>query len=68
VLPFIERGLYVPARVDVIKALLDLDGRAVDLGRTSDGADRSLAVAYRDYAALLLRVYEGFLAQGSPAA
>jgi hypothetical protein len=65
VIPFVERGLRKPARVDVVKGLRDLDARAGELEQRSDGADRRLAAAYRDYAAVLLRVYEAFLAQVS---
>jgi len=57
--------LYEPAQVDVIEGLRDLGMRAAELEQASDGADSRLAAAYRDYVALLRRVYEDFLAQGS---
>lgn len=67
VIPFLERGVYDPAQVDVVWALHDLDARAAKLEQASDGADRQLAGAYREYIDCLLRVYEGFLAEGPKA-
>jgi hypothetical protein len=62
VIPFVEHGLHEPARVDVVKVLRDLNARAGELEQRSEGADARLAAAYREYAAVLLRVYEAFLA------
>jgi len=66
VVPFVERGLYQPAQVSIIEELRKLRTRAADLARASDGGDKDLAASYRDYAGLLLRIYEVFLAQGGP--
>jgi hypothetical protein len=63
VIPYVERGLFQPAHLDVIEELGKLRNRAVEL-RTRRGEESpSLPDSYRDYADLLLRVYEGFLAQ-----
>ena len=59
VVPYVERGVFQPARVDVIEEVSRLRDRVVAL--RSAGGD--LSASYRDYANLLLRVYEGFLAE-----
>jgi hypothetical protein len=64
VVPFVERGLYQPARIDVIAELRKLRDRAVQLRRDRAGDDAGLCDAYRDYAGLLLRLYEGFIGHG----
>ncbi len=65
VIPFVEHGVHKPARVDVVKGLRDLGARALELEQRSDNADRRLAAAYSDYAAVLLRVYAAFVARVS---
>lgn len=62
VIPFVKRGLYQPAEVDVIGELGKLRDRAVELRRVGGEVAR-LSDAYRDYADLLLRVYKSFLTQ-----
>lgn len=61
VIPYVERGIFQPAQLDVIEELARLRDRAVDLRGAGGEDDPTLSDAYRDYADLLLRVYEGFL-------
>jgi hypothetical protein len=60
-MPFVEHGVRKPAELDVLKGLLELQARAIDAERMSDGENKDLVDAYRDYVGLLLRVYEMFL-------
>ena len=60
VIPYVERGIFQPAQLDVIGELGKLRDRAVEL---RPGEDPSLSDAYRDYSDLLVRVYEGFLSK-----
>jgi hypothetical protein len=65
VIPFVERGSWrPPSQIDVTEELRKVRDRAVELGRESDGEDKVLADAYLDYAKILTRVYESYLAQG----
>jgi hypothetical protein len=66
VIPFVERGLKHPAQVDVIEELRKLRTRAAELGHAGNREDTRLADSYREYAELLLRVYEAFLTQPRP--
>jgi hypothetical protein len=68
VIPFVEHGVHHPARVNVIDELRKLRSRAVALGQAGELEDKRLADSYRDYAELLLRLYEGFIARGEPRA
>jgi hypothetical protein len=63
VIPFVERGVYKPAQVDVIQELGKLHDRAREIEQMTDGEDRRLAADYGHHAALLVGVYNGFLAQ-----
>jgi len=65
VIPFVDHGTFQPAQVDVIGETRKLRDRAAQLGRSSSGEDKTLADAYRDYAALLMHVYESFLTRAS---
>ena len=62
VIPFVEHGVHHPARVNVSKELRQLRTRAIELGQVGNADDNRLADSYGDYAALLQRVYEGFMA------
>jgi hypothetical protein len=59
----VERGLRKPAQVDVVKELRKLRNRAFELRERRNEQDAYLLDSYRDYADLLLHVYENFLAQ-----
>lgn len=63
VIPYIERGVYEPAQIDVIDELHSFCNRVDDLKRRGGGGDPILSDTYRDYAELLIRVYESFLEQ-----
>jgi hypothetical protein len=64
VIPLVERGVFQLPRVDVIEELRELNKRAVKLGKVTVGEESLLAGSYRDYAALLSRVYQEFLTRG----
>ena len=65
VVPYVERRVYQPAKADVIGTLGSLCRRAVELGVGRRIEDAQVTESYRDYAELLMRVYQGFLeAQG----
>jgi hypothetical protein len=60
VIPYVERGIYEPAQVDVLDTLRTLRNRA---GALRDrGPDPGLAGRYIKYVDVLLRVYHEFLA------
>lgn len=63
VIPYVERGIFQPAQLDVIGELGKLRGRALELRAGGGREDPALYDAYRDYADLLVRVYEGFVAK-----
>jgi len=63
VVPFVERGVHQPARVDIVEELSKLRRRAVQLGSGASGEDAKSAADYRDYIDLLISMYEGFVAQ-----
>ena len=63
VIPYVERGIFQPAQLDVIEELGKLRDRAVELRGAGGKHDPTLSDTYRDYVDLLLRVYEGFLAK-----
>lgn len=65
VIPFVEHGFVAPVVVDIVGETRDLLRRATELARDSAGEDLHTAKAYGEYAALLLRVYEAFLACAS---
>ena len=66
VIPYVKRGEYQPAQVDVVGELRELRNRAEQL--RSRGTDKHAAVAasYAEYATILLHVYESFLMRGRP--
>ncbi len=66
VIPFVEHGVHHPARANVRDELRKLRSRAVELGKAGDLEGKRLADSYREYAELLLRVYEGFIARREP--
>jgi hypothetical protein len=61
VVPFIKRGVYSPAQVDVMEILSEVRSRATKLAESVGGADREVAMEYAAYAHLLEIVYEAFL-------
>jgi len=63
VIPFIERGRVIPAKVDVIGTLREIRGRSAELAETLGGDESRLAKDYVVYAHLLELVYEGFLSR-----
>ena len=60
VVPFVETGTVEPSRVDVLQELRNLVRTSDGLVQT--GHDVGVASAHREYATLLLSVYEAFLA------
>jgi len=64
VIPFVDHGQRLPENIDVIARLAELRARGVELARAGNDDDTRVADAYLDFIALLLRVYEGFIAQG----
>lgn len=62
VIPYVERGIHQRAQLDVVEELGKLRNRAVELRGRRDGENAELSDSYRDYANLLLRLYESFLA------
>jgi hypothetical protein len=61
VIPYLTSGIYVPAKVDVIRELRKLRRRALELSRRSTHQEeRGLTDSYRYYIDLLRRVYQGF--------
>jgi hypothetical protein len=60
VIPFVERGQFLPAQVDVLQELRLLRERAATLS----SSDR--ATECQRYAELLSGVYEAFLREGAP--
>jgi hypothetical protein len=67
VIPYVKRGIYSPARVDVLGTLSDLRHRAKRLAESVAGEDRDQARKYDEYAHLLEVVYEAFLRGGEEA-
>jgi hypothetical protein len=65
VIPYIDHGRYLPAKVDVPVVLRTLVARAEALERSRPDVAR-VAADYADYARLLERVYNAFLSE-SPA-
>jgi hypothetical protein len=63
VVPFVERGLYRPAGVDVIGELWRLRARATELAGTRGQDDATLAGSYTSYLDLLIDLYDDFLRQ-----
>jgi len=61
VIPFIERGIYSPAKVDVLGRLSEIRQRAIELAETVGGGDHDLAMEYDAYAHLQETVYQAFL-------
>jgi hypothetical protein len=61
VLPYVTRGAYVPAQIDIAAGLRELQARADRLRCAGSLADRRLADSYRDYALLQHRAYEELL-------
>ncbi len=62
-IPFVEDGVYEPAKVDVSGELQALRDRARALRDSSSKSDKGLLNAYIEYSRLLEVAYEGFLAQ-----
>ena len=62
VIPFVEHGVHKPAHLDVVAELRALEDRAAQLGRSVSPEDSRLLQDYSQYVALLLLVYEDFLA------
>ncbi len=60
VVPYVDRGIWEPAVVDVLGALDELILRTKALQRTGID-DRSAAASYLAYAEMLRRVYRAFL-------
>ncbi|MDX6719622.1 MAG: hypothetical protein QOJ63_1876 [Solirubrobacteraceae bacterium] len=63
-IPFVEDGVYDPARIDVIAELGDLRRRATDLAMSVSADERGLVDDYAGYLDLLLDVYQDFLDNG----
>lgn len=61
VIPFVERGVHDPAKIDVISELRDLSRRAADLQPSVGSDDRQLLHDYTDYLDALIEVYQDFL-------
>jgi len=63
VIPFVEHGQHVAAKIDILGRLRGLDVRVEELGQSIEGPDRILLDAYRDYLDCQRRVYEELLAK-----
>lgn len=62
VVPYVERGIYKPAHVDVLTELSQLRERAERLLPVASAGDAQIVLAYREYVDLLSEVSESFLA------
>ncbi|MET8148293.1 hypothetical protein ACIBSW_27010 [Actinoplanes sp. NPDC049668] len=65
VIRFVERGIYMPAPVDVLVLLQDVLRQTDRLGDDASANDREVARLQHAYAALLELVYREFL-QAAP--
>jgi hypothetical protein len=63
VIPYVERGVYEPANVDVMSSLAELRARLEALASAGDVGVKASMADYSRYIDLLAEVYEAFLAR-----
>jgi hypothetical protein len=57
VVPYVARGVYRPAGIDVVSRVTELMRRADDLAERRTGSDRAKVMRYREYIAVLLALH-----------
>ncbi|MCU1362891.1 MAG: hypothetical protein JWM55_719, partial [Acidimicrobiaceae bacterium] len=66
VIPYIERGVRIPGKVDVVGKLRELQTRAMELARGSDASSQPVLQDYLRRIEILTQIYQSFLQKSMP--